>query len=134
MATNGIIETEYFNGLAKLIYHPSHTDDRGDLIPIYFDQMPFTPCRSFVITNVPAGTVRGRHSHRIGMQMLMCLNGCIEILMRHQGEHATLILEPLSVSLVFGAGVWCQQKYLVEGSVLLGFSSEPYDSQSYVEC
>jgi hypothetical protein len=134
MVTNGFIETEYFNGLAKLRYHPSHTDDRGELIPIHFDQMPFTPCRSFVIANVPAGTVRGRHSHRIGTQMLMCLHGSIEILMRHQDEHATLILEPLSVSLVFGAGVCCQQKYLVEGSVLLGFSSEPYDSQLYVEC
>jgi hypothetical protein len=68
------------------------------------------------------------------MQMLVCLQGCIEILMRYRDKEATLVMEPSSLSLVFGPDVWCQQKYVVEGSVLLGFASEPYDPKSYIEC
>lgn len=133
MITNSNIETEYFGGRAKLISCSSKTDERGVLLPFQFDQMPFTPCRSFAITNVPAGVVRGGHAHRSGMQMLVCLHGCIEILMRYQDKEATLVMEPFSPGLVFGPGIWCQQKYMVEGSVLLGFASEPYDPKSYLE-
>lgn len=127
------IETEYFGGRARLIPCASHADSRGVLLPFYFDQMPFQPCRSFAMANVPAGAVRGGHAHRSGMQMLVCLQGRIEILMRHQDEAATFVLQPASFSLAFGPGVWCQQTYLVEGSVLLVFASEPYDPESYLD-
>ena len=132
MTTDAGIETEYFGGRARLIACSSQTDERGVLLPFYFNQMPFAPCRSFAITNVPAGVVRGGHAHRSGMQMLVCLHGRIEILMRYQDEEATLVMEPSSFSLVFGPGVWCQQRYATEGSVLLVFASEPYDPKSYL--
>jgi hypothetical protein len=52
--------------------------------------------------------------------------------MRHDGQEAALTLEPASFGLVFGPGVWCQQKYVVDGSVLLVFASDPYDPASYL--
>ena len=132
MTTRLDIETEYFGGQARLIACSPQTDERGVLTPFYFDRMPFTPCRSFTVTNVPAGTVRGGHAHRSGLQMLVCLQGRIEIRMHHKDEEAVLVMEPCS-SLVFGPDIWCQQKYLVEGSVLLVFASEPYGQSSYIE-
>lgn len=53
--------------------------------------------------------------------------------MRCQGEEVTLLLDSGRAGLLLGPGVWCQQKYLAEGSVLLVFASEPYDPASYVE-
>ncbi len=53
--------------------------------------------------------------------------------MRHQGVQVTLLLVPSKVGLWFGPGVWCQQTYLDVGSVLLVFSSEAYDPDSYLE-
>jgi len=65
--------------------------------------------------------------------MLVCLQGRIEVLMRHHEEEVKLVLENAPYGLVFGPGVWCQQKYLIENSILLVFASEPYTPESYIE-
>lgn len=125
--------TAFFGGLARLVSFPAHADARGVLLPFQFDQLPFRPCRAFTVTGVPAGVARGGHGHRSGTQLLVCLQGCIEILMRHGGQEAKLILEPVPSGLVLGPGVWCRQTYLTEGTVLLVFASELYDPDSYLE-
>ncbi len=127
------IGTEFFGGLARVVNCSVHTDERGSLMPFSFDQMPFKPYRSFVIADVPAGVIRGGHAHKFGEQMLVCLHGHIGIVMRHQGEEVSFVMEPNQFGLIFGPGVWCQQKYLDEGSILLVFASEPYDPESYIQ-
>jgi dTDP-4-dehydrorhamnose 3,5-epimerase-like enzyme len=133
MTGNPAFQKEFFGGLARLVPCRAHADERGILTPFAFDQLPFTPCRSFVVTNAPAGCVRGGHAHRSGMQMLVCLQGSIQVVMRHDGQEVDLKLEPGSHGLAFGPGVWCQQRYVEDGSVLLVFASEPYDPESYIE-
>lgn len=128
-ATTGV----YFGGRAKLFACSRLAEERGVLLPFYFDQMPFPPCRAFIVTNVPAGTVRGGHAHRSETQMLVCLQGRIDILMRHGDEEVTVVMKPTSPGLVLGPGVWSEQKYIAEGSVLLAFSNDPYDPKSYVQ-
>lgn len=126
-------ERRYFGGRAWLVDIPAYTDDRGSLQVFSFDRMPFTPVRSFAVTDVPAGIARGGHAHRSGKQMLVCLHGRIEILMRCGHEEVALIMGPTSPALVFGPGVWCEQRYVEQGSVLLVFASEPYAAESYME-
>lgn len=121
----------FFDGRARLIPMSGHGDRRGLLLPFDFAQLPFAPRRAFSVSNVPAGEVRGRHAHRHGEQLLVCLQGSIEILMRYQDDAETLTLEPGTPGLLIGTGVWCQQTYLSAGSVLLVFASHPYDPQSY---
>ena len=132
-ATPAAPAMQYFAGRASLIPCAHHADPRGSLLPFEFDQMPLVPRRAFVITDVPAGTIRGGHAHRSGTQWLVCLQGRIEIVMRYLGEQVTLLLEPSKFGLLFGPGVWCQQTYLDAGSVLLAFSSEAYDPDTYLE-
>lgn len=125
-------ETGFFGGRARRVACSAHVDERGRLQPFYFDQLPFLPCRVFAVADVPAGTARGGHAHRSGLQLLFCLQGCIEILLRWRQEEVMLVLEPGSPGLLFGPGVWCRQTYRVAGSVLLAFASEPHDPASYV--
>jgi hypothetical protein len=40
-----------------------HTDARGKLAVLHFDHMPWTPQRSFMLLDSPAGVTRGAHSH-----------------------------------------------------------------------
>lgn len=124
---------EFFGGRARLIRIPVHADERGRLVPFGFDQMPFVPGRSFAVAGVPAGAVRGGHAHSSGMQLLYCLQGRIEYLLRYGHEEVSGILEPGAAGLLVGAGVWCRQTYLLEGTVLLAFASEPYDPSSYTK-
>lgn len=126
-------ETKFFDGRAWLHTLEHITDHRGVLSPFDFSSMPFEPRRTFVVSGGNAGTVRGGHGHRRGQQMLVCLQGRIEVLMRTGGEEASATLEPSSSGLVFGPGVWCQQTYQVPGSILLVFASDPYDATSYID-
>lgn len=123
----------FFDGHARLFESMSKVDPRGVLIPFDFDQMPFVPRRSFVVTQVPAGTRRGGHAHRYGMQFLICLQGKMEILMRYRTEAVTLVLDEPTRGLLLGPEVWGQQTYLNDGTVLLAFASETYDPDSYVQ-
>ena len=125
--------TEFFGGAARLTPCQVLSDTRGSLLPFPFEPMPFLPNRAFAVTHIQAGMVRGGHAHLRGYQWLVCLNGSIEILMRCHGEEVTLLLDSERFGLLLGPGVWCQQKYLAEGSVLLVFASESYDPSSYVE-
>jgi len=127
------LETEtFFCGKAQLVQYPQHLDERGTLTPFNFDELPFTPCRSFIVSGVSKGETRGQHAHRSGKQMLVCLQGHIEVLMRYQDEEKSLSLVPSSPALIFNAGVWCQQTYLNEESILLVFASEPYNPDLYL--
>jgi dTDP-4-dehydrorhamnose 3,5-epimerase-like enzyme len=106
-------------------------DSRGRLVAVDFNDVPFAVRRAFVITNVPAGTLRGGHSHRRGRQALFCLNGCVEVELRRGEATATVALRPDGIGLEVEAGLWSSQLYVEPGSELLVLASEPYDADNY---
>lgn len=122
----------WFEGRARLIDLPIHSDERGNLLPLDFDSLPFRPRRVFTVTDAPAGSIRGEHGHRSGEQLLICLQGKIGLLLRKGHEEANTVLTPTGPGLLLGAGVWCRQTYLVSNSALLVLASEPYDPESYI--
>jgi hypothetical protein len=123
----------FFDGRARLVACPVVMEPRGSLLPLHLAELPFVPRRVFAITDVPVGTERGGHAHRSGMQLLVCLQGRVEVLMRVADETLSLVLTPGASGLLLGPGVWCRQTYLEVGTVLLALASEPFDPGSYVE-
>lgn len=103
------------------------TDERGSLLPLDWESLPFEPRRIFTVSGVPAGTVRGGHGHRTCTQLLAAVVGEIEVRLVHGGEHRAIILTPKSPALLVRAGIWFSQTYLSEGAVLLVLASECYD-------
>lgn len=101
------------------------------MLPLEFDSLPFLPCRFFTVAGVPAGTQRGGHGHRFGAQLLVCLQGRIDILMRCGNENAETVLERAGPGLLLGSGIWCRQTYVSADAVLLVLASHPYDPASY---
>lgn len=122
---------ELLGGRARLLPAPVVAEARGDLLPLAFADLPFTPCRVFAVTDAPAGAVRGGHAHRTATQALVCLGGRIEVLLRAAGESERLVLAPGAGALVIDPGVWSSQTYLTAGAVLLALASEPYDPAAY---
>ena len=117
---------------ARLLRLPRLHDARGSLSPIEFGPLPFTPCRMFAIHGVPAGTVRGAHAHRSAWQLLVCLNGRVDIELREAGSTAAVVLDHAEIALLIEPGVWASQTYVAEGSILAVLSSEAFDESSYV--
>lgn len=102
-------------------------DERGSLLPLEWDALPFEPRRIFTISGVPPGTVRGCHGHRTGAQLLVAIAGEIEVRLAHGSERRTIVLTPDSPALLVRAGIWFSQTYVSEGVVLLVLASEPYN-------
>ena len=67
----------------------------------------------------------------MGAQLLICLEGRIDLWLRRGAEQARTALVPAGPGLLLGPGVWCRQTYVHPGSVLLVLASNPYDPASY---
>ena len=135
MATNTKtkIKDTILSNSSYLIEFQNHKDDRGTLLPIEFENLPFTPKRLFTVTGESAGTVRGGHGHYTCQQFLICLSGRVDILLRNGNEEKTITLMPNKAGLLIDSGVWCKQTYVAENSILLVLASEPYNIDSYFE-
>lgn len=123
----------FFDGRAQLVPFVRHADARGVLTPLDFGTLPFVVRRAFIVTQVPTGATRGGHAHRTAQQLLVCLRGRIDILMRAQQQEVLLTLGPETPGLLVDAGVWCRQTYVDPDSTLLVFASEAYDPGSYID-
>lgn len=123
------------NGTTPLVnwirYRP-HVDSRGSLTELDFRKLPFVPARVFFINHSAPGTVRGRHAHAEGSQLLFCLSGQIEIELRRGEEREVVLCTPDSRGLLITEGIWAQQRYLTQDTVLLAFSSLPFEQERYL--
>jgi dTDP-4-dehydrorhamnose 3,5-epimerase-like enzyme len=107
------------------------SDNRGNLLPIEFGDLPFIPKRIFVVNNVPKGSVRGNHSHFETVQILICISGEIEVTL-HDGftEKKNIIYE--GEYILVKNLVWDSQKFLSDNSVLLVICSTEYNVEDYI--
>lgn len=102
------------------------------LLPIELEDIPFVVRRIFVISPGDAGEIRGGHSHRNGRQLLVCLDGEIEVSLQEAGRAYATTLRPDGVSLIIEAGLWSQQTYASASSRLLVLSDQNFDDVEYV--
>lgn len=105
--------------------------DRGRLIEVDYAALPFAPRRTFVVSNVPAGTTRGGHAHKECEQILVCLQGRINIVAVLAESRAEIVLDHPRQALYVGPGVWTAQRYVDPGSQLLVCASLPFDTDHY---
>ena len=107
-------------------------DCRGKLFPIDFSRLPFQPARMFTIADVPIGTERGCHAHKQQSQLMICVNGGVEILARINNESTKVLLEEPTQGLLVLPKVWTMQKFLKKNTRLMVFSSGLYDTDDYL--
>jgi hypothetical protein len=124
---NDLKHGEFFGGRARLVPLAVRAESRGSLIPFDFETLPFIPRHAFIVRDVPAGTIRGRHAHGNALQLLVCLAGVVNVELRNSGESVTVVLDRPEIGLLIGAGLWASQTYLSSHTVLLVFASQPYD-------
>lgn len=111
--------------------HKGIPDFRGELVPIEFKDIPFTPKRVFVVKNVPVGTSRGGHAHHKTKQYLLCLKGSILVRQHTGSEEITVLLNENEAVLVESL-VWDSQEFLTGEDVLLVFCNTPYSAEDYI--
>ena len=116
---------------ATLIDFPARpADDAALFIYEHKSRVPFTIERVFVIRAEQA-CVRGQHAHRACHQLLICLEGRVEVIIDDGKTKSTIILDRADQGLLIPAGLWGQQHYDA-GSILMVLASLPYDEADYI--
>lgn len=101
--------------------------------PLCGPGFPFVPQRLFIVDRVPPGTRRGGHAHRSNRQVLVCLDGRIDVELRACGKQVRVQLAPGRPGLLVEPGVWAAQTYRDAASTLLVLASEPYDPDGFLQ-
>ncbi len=106
----------------------------GNLIPIESDMdIPFDIQRIFYVYGVKDQNDRGKHSHYKTKQLLICLNGTIEVLCDDGKNKKKYTLSKPNEAVYIPELIWDEQKYMSEDSVLLVLSNTHYDEKDYIE-
>lgn len=95
-------------------------------------QVLFPVARSFVVTGVQPGSMRGHHAHKRCHQFLACLSGRLSVRVFDGGASRTLALAAPGDSLYIPPGIWAEQIYEAPGTTLLVLCDQPYDESDYL--
>ncbi len=106
-------------------------DQRGDLTPLEFSELPFFPRRLFIVKNCKRGIIRGEHAHYTTRQFLVCVKGIIKVV-THDGEKEdeeillegqTTLIEPY---------LWDYQQFMTGDDILLVVCSTSFNLNDYI--
>ena len=98
--------SERFMGRVRLVRLPRVEEARGNLIELDHASLPFLPQRTFIVDNVPRGTVRGGHAHQACQQLLVCLKGRLTVEILFNDEQAEVVLDTPELALYVAPRVW----------------------------
>lgn len=125
-------DLEAFEGRVRFVELREVDEPRGRLTGIDYAALPFVPCRSFIVSAVPDGVIRGGHAHEKCEQLLVCLQGRLQVELSFNRQHAEISLTDKAVGLYVGPRVWAGQRYF-DNAMLLVLASLPYDPDSYID-
>lgn len=116
----------------KLYNLPIHTDEYGFLTVMQDNLLPpFTISRIFTVFGVK-NAERGKHAHIKCSQLLVCMSGQILVSCSDGEEKIDFLLNKPSLSLLIPPGIWSEQKYLTDNSILTVFCDRVYESNDYI--
>ena len=105
----------------------------GNLVPIESNNdVPFSIKRVFYVYGVKNQNDRGKHAHHKTKQVLICVNGKVEVLVHDGIEKQKYLLESPQQALYIPEMIWDEQVYLTEDTVLLVLSNMKYLPEDYI--
>jgi dTDP-4-dehydrorhamnose 3,5-epimerase-like enzyme len=117
----------------RLIDFDYYKENDGDLVVAegHSDNVPFSIARIFNV-RADKGSTRGRHAHRECTQLLICTNGTVQVTCDDGKQTSIYILDKVNYGLLIEPGIWAEQKYMKENSVLTVLCNLPYDEGDYI--
>ena len=121
------------NELVRLIEFPCYKEDESNLVAIEGSskEVPFSIARVFHVKD-KIGSKRGRHAHYQCTQLLICTNGSIEVICDDGNSIKQYILDKPNFGLIVKPGIWAEQKYLEDNSILTVLCDRHYEENDYI--
>ena len=117
--------------LVKLIEFPYIKENNGDLVVVEGSIIPFNMSRVFTV-RASKGSVRGEHAHRHCSQLLICTNGAVEVKCDDSRTTEIYVLDKPNFGLFIPPGIWADQKYLENNTILTVLCDRPFEEADYV--
>lgn len=93
--------------------------------------IPFSIARVFNVRGNSDST-RGNHAHKKCTQFLTCPYGKIEVFCDDGFEKTIFVLDRIDFGLLIPPGIWTNQRYIINHSVLTVVCDRPYESGDYI--
>ena len=106
--------------------------EQGVLRVFESEDVPFTIKRVFSVVNAKGDSKRGQHAHKICNQLICCVSGSVKLICDDGNKQIELLLKPDSEAILIPSGIWAEQKYLKDNSVIIVFCDQPYDESDYI--
>ncbi|MEP4378200.1 MAG: FdtA/QdtA family cupin domain-containing protein [Alphaproteobacteria bacterium] len=114
------------------IEFPEHVNPSGELIVLEkAGGLPFDVQRSFIVKGRP-NAVRGTHAHKLCSQLMICVSGAIDVVCDDGAAQADYTLRNPKDGLLVPPGIWSQQTYLEDDTILLVLCDRPYEEDDYI--
>ncbi len=117
----------------RLIEFDYYKESDGDLVVAEgcSDNVTFSIARVFNV-RADKGCTRGRHAHRECTQLLVCTNGEIEVACDDGSQTVLYILNKVNYGLLIEPGIWAEQRYTKENTVLTVLCDQKYNESDYI--
>lgn len=112
---------------------PRFSDRRGALFALErLSPLPFTPVRTFIITDVPPGEHRAQHAASCDEFLWMVSGGC-QVLVRTKADSAgaderRFQLQSRGPGLYLPEGIWLDLSDFLPGSILVCLAAGEYNA------
>ncbi len=97
-----------------------------------YETIPFPIKRVFYIHHVPEGGRRGGHAHSSNCQILICINGSLNLTLTDGRREMKYHLDDPTRGVIIPPDVWTRMTDFSPQAVLLVLNSEEYREEEYI--
>ncbi len=116
----------------KLVDLTVHGDERGKLVAIEKDQgIDFDIKRVYYIWGSKKNTIRGKHSHKSLEQLIICVSGSCDFVLKSDKKQEIIHLDQPSKGLYIGKNVWREFTNFSKDCIIMVLASEVYINNEY---
>lgn len=116
----------------KKYYFQQHGDERGNLVAIEENDIPFQIKRVYYMFDTKSDVRRGFHAHKSLEQLLICIHGSCMIHLDDGEEQQEIKLDVPYEGIYLNNAIWREMYDFSEDAVLMVLASEPYEESDYI--
>jgi hypothetical protein len=119
-------------GDIRLIDLPCYRREDGEVVVAEtVGRVPFNIARMFAL-RAPIGAERGKHAHRLCTQLMVCLNGLVDVVCDDGQGTSTYTLDRGDAALLVPPTIWNTVVFRAKQSVLVVLCDRPFEEHDYL--
>jgi dTDP-4-dehydrorhamnose 3,5-epimerase-like enzyme len=113
----------------KIIMLDINEDERGQLVAIESNRnIPFDIKRVFYIFNITQNAIRSQHANMKAQEVILCLNGCCELLLDNgKGQKINITLSRKNKAVYVEPKIWIELSKFSKDCLVMVMTDTYYD-------